>query len=111
MRGPITSTENPPDDEASWENRRKHKRKPVLWAARIETPDGDFDCIALDLSRGGAKVRLAAPLALHQAVTLVIDRFGALGAEVVWRRSGQVGLKFTDDPATIARILGNSLPL
>jgi hypothetical protein len=111
MRGSITPRGESAEDEASWEDRRKHKRKPVLWGARIATSDGDFDCIALNLSRGGAKLRMAEPLEVGQTATLVIDRFGALAAEVVWRRADLIGLRFTDAPAEIARVLGDSLPL
>lgn len=92
-------------------DRRQHKRKPVLWAARIETREGPCDCIILDLSLGGAKLRSAAPVAAQQTVTLVIDRFGALHAEVIWARSGRMGLRFVDAPDQIAHILGATLPL
>jgi hypothetical protein len=92
-------------------DRRQHKRKPVLWAARIETRDGACECIILDLSLGGAKLRSAAEVAKQQMVTLVIDRFGALNAEVMWARSGRMGLRFVDEPDQIAHIIGATLPL
>lgn len=111
MRGSITSTGASSDDEASWEDRRQHKRKPVLWGARLATSDGEFECIALDLSLGGAKLRMAEPPEAGQTATLVLDRFGALAAEIVWRRADLIGLRFTDAPTEIARILGDSLPL
>jgi hypothetical protein len=97
--------------EAGASERRRHKRKPVLWAARVEFPGGATECIILDLSLGGAKLRGAAPVTAKQHVTLVIDRFGALQAEVVWARSGHMGLRFTDTPEQIAHILGSTLPL
>jgi hypothetical protein len=96
---------------ASPEDRRIHKRKPVLWAARVETFAGAAECIILDLSLGGAKLRGQAKVAAKQPVTLVIDRFGALRAEVVWARSGHMGLRFTDEPEQVAHILGSTLPL
>jgi hypothetical protein len=92
-------------------DRRQHKRKPVLWAARIETRDGPSECIILDLSLGGAKLRSAASVTAHEEVTLVIDRFGALNGEVMWARSGRMGLRFTDAPDQIAHIIGATLPL
>ena len=97
--------------EADASERRRHKRKPVLWAARVETRSGATDCIILDLSLGGAKLRGTAPVAANQEVMLVIDRFGAVRAEVVWARSGHMGLRFTDKPEQIAHILGSTLPL
>ena len=92
-------------------DRRQHKRKPVLWAARIETRDGPGECIILDLSLGGAKLRSSASVAVRDEVMLVIDRFGALNAEVMWARSGKMGLRFIDAPDQIAHIIGATLPL
>jgi hypothetical protein len=107
------STQALHDDQsdAAASERRRHKRKPVLWAARVETRAGAADCIILDLSLGGAKLRGVAPVIAKQEVMLVIDRFGAIRAEVVWARSGHMGLRFTDKPEQIAHILGTTLPL
>jgi hypothetical protein len=96
---------------STWKGRRKHKRKPVLWAARIEAEEGSFDCVAFDLSLGGAKLRLKGQLALHRPAKLVLERFGAVAAEAVWRRAGTVGLRFTDTPEEVGRIIGDALPL
>jgi PilZ domain len=98
--------------EARYAERRRHKRKPVLWSARVESYAGPADCIILDLSLGGAKIKTSAtPVPAHQKVTLVIDRFGALRAEVVWSRMGHMGLRFTDSPDHIAHVVGTTLPL
>jgi len=92
--------------------RRRHQRKTVLWSARVESKDGPSDCIILDLSLGGAKIKTdAAPVSAHQTVMLVIDRFGALRAEVVWSRRGHMGLRFTDSPDHVAHVVGATLPL
>ncbi len=57
----MRSTEALQDTEAvggaALADRRRHKRKPVLWAARVETRIGPAECIILDLSLGGAKLR------------------------------------------------------
>ena len=63
-------------DEA-FEKQRRHKRKPVLWSARVDTGTLCAECIILDLSMGGAKLKAQSDAKVHQAVTLVIDRFGA----------------------------------
>lgn len=95
------------DDE-----RRKHKRKPVLWSARVETGRDVAPCVILDLSLGGAKLKGTAEGAkTRDRVMLVIDRFGAIPAEVVWARSGHMGLRFTDRPENVAHIIGAALPL
>jgi hypothetical protein len=93
------------------EERRQYKRKPVLWSARIEWSAGAAECIIMDLSLGGAKLRGAAGVKAHDCVTLVIDRFGTIRAEIVWARMGYIGLRFTDSQDQISHILGTTLPL
>jgi hypothetical protein len=93
------------------DERRKHKRKPVLWSARVEWSSGAAECIILDLSLGGAKLRGPVEVKARDTVTLVIDRFGAIRAEVVWAKMGYLGLRFTDSQDQISHILGTTLPL
>jgi len=95
----------------TWKGRRKHRRKAVLWSARLEAEEGAFDCVAFDLSLGGVKLRLNARVALHRPVTLVLERFGSLAGELVWRRAGTIGLRFLASSEEVARLLGDSLPL
>jgi hypothetical protein len=100
-----------PGDTAGWEALRKYKRKPVLWAAKLETASGRHECITLDLSLGGAKLRVDTPVAPHEQVTLVFDRFGPLRAEVAWVEGGTIGLRFIEEPQRVGHALGGSLPL
>jgi len=92
-------------------DRRNHKRKPVLWSARLESREGSASCIILDLSAGGAKLRGISPASRKDEVTLVIDRFGSLRAEIMWARMGLLGIRFLDTPEQIAEIIGGKLPL
>lgn len=98
-------------DGSQWRGRRAHRRKPVMWAAQLETESGTFDCSAFDLSLGGAKLRLREPVMLRRPVRLVLKRFGTLEAEAVWRRAGTVGLRFAEPAEIVARIFGGTLPL
>lgn len=111
MGDTISFPDETPDDDAEYSDQRKYKRKPVLYSARLETLNGTYDCIALDLSLGGAKLRLSTAMQMKQPVALVLDRFGVLQAEIVWQRPGLVGLRFTNDPDYIGSILGRTLPL
>jgi hypothetical protein len=115
MRGTNPSEDDQPAGEAEFTPLRAHNRKPVLWSARAETGAGAVACIALDLSLGGAKLRLSAPLAAEQIVTLVIERIGSLRAQVMWcAREGAIhscGIRFTDPPELIARMLRRALPV
>ncbi len=86
-------------------------RKRVLWAARIEAAGRQYDCVVVDLSLGGAKLDVAAPVAQGDAVTLILERFGSFRAEIAWRDDGSVGLRFAEDPQRIADLIGGRLPL
>jgi len=96
---------------SSLAGRRRDRRKPVIWAARLETEEGTIDCAAFDISVGGAKLRLEAPVALHRPVRLVLDRFGGLKAEPIWRRGNTLGLRFGEPPETVRQMLGDALSL
>jgi hypothetical protein len=78
---------------------------------RIETDTGNQEAIILDLSLGGARLRLPTPIKSREAVTLVIDRFGRLNAQVAWCRSGQIGLRFLDRPEHVQHVIGGAIPL
>ncbi len=114
-----TSDQDGPDAEALWrmrqqfehderdaQERRVHERKNVHWSARLVLPEGAYGCTVYDLSFGGARVRLVAELKKFQRVRLDFDMLAPLNADVVWLGIGMVGIRFTDDTAYIARILG-----
>ena len=90
---------------------RASVRKHVLWAATLACGAKRYDCVVVDLSLGGACIRLAHPLAKGDLVSLILDRFGALRAEVAWQDEQSIGLRFVDDSKTVADIIGNRLPL
>jgi hypothetical protein len=93
--------------------RRAHRRKPTLWEGRLDTDIGVFACVVLNISQGGALVQLDAPLLPAERASLTIERYGSLGAEIVWQMpdEGRVGIRFTDPPQHVARILSGALPL
>ena len=94
------------NDERSAQERRVHERKNVQWAARLVLPEGAYSCTVYDLSFGGARVRLVAEFKKFQRVRLDFDMLAPLNADVVWLGIGMIGIRFTDDTAYIARILG-----
>ncbi|HXM85685.1 MAG TPA: PilZ domain-containing protein [Stellaceae bacterium] len=92
-------------DERASQERRVHERKNVYWAARLVLPEGAYNCTVYDLSLGGARVRLVAELNKFQRVRLDFDKLAPLNADVVWLGIGMVGIRFTDDPAYVSRVL------
>jgi hypothetical protein len=97
------------EEEASAQ--RKTVRKRVLWKARIEIGGATHPCAVVDLSLGGARLHFAEPVEKGTKVRLILDRFGAFRAEVVWQKGRGVGMRFTDDPQRIADLIGARLPL
>jgi len=110
MRGIIRSQGDRPRTEVGWAERRQFRRKAVIWAARLDTPNGTLDCITLDLSLGGARLRLSEPVGLLEHVTLILDKFGRFPAEIVWVTETEIGLQFTESPEQVAGRFGNILP-
>ena len=86
-------------------------RKRVLWAGKIDTKDGSFDCLVLNISRSGAKLRLSAPIPEQATVNLALGSFGMLNAGVVWQRGDKMGIRFTAEPDQVANIIGQALAL
>ena len=110
-RGIIRSQGDRPRTDVGWAERRQFRRKAVIWAAKIETDHGVYDCITLDLSLGGARLRCSRAIALLEPATLVLDKFGKFPAEVVWTTPTEIGLQFTESPEQVANRFGDILPL
>jgi hypothetical protein len=93
-----------------WKEFRRFRRKPVILASKLETNRGVFDCVALDLSLGGARLRLDENVAILERVTLVLARFGRFPSEIVWRNTREAGLQFCEAPEQIAGRFGTAIP-
>jgi len=94
---------------------RRHPRTAVFWSGTVQVGRESIDCIVLNMSAGGAKVKLFkrypggnSPLVLN------IDRLGGYAAEVVWSQGEMIGVRFLKDPelvaADIERELGRTNP-
>lgn len=109
-RGIIRSQGDRPRTDAGWGERRQFRRKAVIWAAKLETEQGIFDCITLDLSVLGARLRSSRAIPLLAPATLVLDKFGKFPGEVVWTTETEIGLQFTEEPEQVAARFGDVLP-
>jgi hypothetical protein len=98
-------------DEEFWQSQRRYKRAKVVWPATLIADSGQFDCIVLDLSANGARVRIGEGMpALSGDITLEISRFGAFRGEAAWQTETEIGLRFAEDPTIVADVLGETLP-
>ncbi|WP_374571716.1 PilZ domain-containing protein [Phenylobacterium sp.] len=78
--------------------RRSERRRKVLMSGKIAWRDNMLsgDCTIRDLSDGGAKVRLADPLAPNDPVLIVLRTGQAFAARTAWRHGALAGLAFEE---------------
>jgi PilZ domain-containing protein len=98
------------DNGPSPSERRRHARVGVMLMATLRSTNGIFDCMVLDISRGGAKVMLSEPHEIAPVVTLVLGGFGTFRAQRVWHRGEILGICFDDPPETIAAAFPGIVP-
>jgi hypothetical protein len=79
-------------------DRREHPRTHVLRRARIVFRRGysTVDCVVLDLSEGGARIRIGNWLALPPTFELRMENGAPRDAEVRFRTRETLGVRFTD---------------
>ncbi len=88
---------------------RRFERTTVLWSGELVYREQIVACVIVNISAGGAMVRVEDPAFLMTSVVLRNSRIGDLAAQVLWRQDGELGLKFADDPETVAEIIGRAL--
>ena len=75
------------------ERRERHRTK-VNWRGKLMTARGSFDCRVLDLSPGGALVRLIAALDVEESVTLVFSDAESIEGAIAWTQGRYAGIRF-----------------
>ena len=83
-----------PGDEASPDDLERHKfpRNSVLLPAILSSGDHEIACEILNLSDGGAKIRLSDPVDCTSPVCLTIEPHGTLICTIAWQNGHFVGL-------------------
>ena len=84
-------------------DRRRFQRSAVLWEAAILQDDHADACVLLNVSEGGALLRVLDPFACATTLNLEIARVGQIDAKVAWRGADAVGIVFQGDPGEVAR--------
>lgn len=96
------------------ERRRFRRARMILLgeiAAGAETArPAETECVVLDLSLNGARLRCDGALPNRGLVTLRTRRFPPLTAQVVWRAGAEAGLRFLRPPAETAALFQGVLP-
>ena len=89
-------------------DKQKYPRRAVLMAATLAVADRQVPCEVLNISEGGAKVRLKGEALFRPRVILHINEF-AFEADVVWHTDDSMGLKFLMNPEAVGEIIDGPL--
>jgi PilZ domain len=83
----------------SYDQRVHERRQPDERTSRGRLFFGatEHDCAILNISAGGAQIRLPHPIAIWTTVTLAIANIGKLHCRVVWQRGDTVALQFVQN--------------
>lgn len=92
------------------EERRDHKRASVLFSGCLISGDQTASGLLMDISAGGARIKLSTPLDSYSAVTLRMARSVDFHVEIAWVKENILGLRFRETPTKIASILAAILP-
>lgn len=112
-------TDTDKQELAPWDKKQEPRRRFRRWPVEVRTVLGTegqaHNCTIYDLSPGGARVILSEPMALAEGaeVTLVLEGFGVVPAEVRSCDGTELGLMFLhgeDEEVELARYLVSLQP-
>jgi len=109
------SDDNPIDHEAlaakhglpgaTPKNRHRFKRSSVFCAGKIMFGGGVIDCDVLNISAGGAQIRVIGDDVPPDAFSLRIEGFDEFSCEVVRRAGSKYGLAFHASPEQVEKVV------
>lgn len=86
-------------------DQQRHARSWVLYMARLTVGAEEVDCEVLNVSMGGAKLRLSKPVDCGARVALTIDPHAPLPAKVAWQSGQDLGIEFLCGEAQARQLL------
>ena len=91
--------------------RRAFWRTTVLWSGHLRAAGDSAECVILDVSANGAKIRFTEATGVsEESCALEVARLGVFSCEIAWRRGNRVGLCFKEGLSTIATQMNEALP-
>jgi hypothetical protein len=108
MPRPETSRDQQGESQQAAE-RQRFIRRSILLAATLRDDEGAVECDLIDLSAGGAKVRVAVPYPLGAQVLLTIGDEHGFYSKVAWRDGDFLGLRFIEPPDSVAAAIPDIL--
>jgi hypothetical protein len=101
------STSNP--QEVNPSDRRVFPRSTVIWSAAANGGTREVESIILNVSAGGAKLRVLSILDDRSEITVRIDRAGDFPGKIVWRCGQYIGVRFDAEPEVVAGRLAQAM--
>lgn len=98
FRGIMSQPSNPSDG-------REFERKDILFGARLSVGENTFDSEIVNISFGGAQVRVGRSLKGGDKAVLEIDPFGSFEVEIKWSDGKDAGIKFSDNREKVAELV------
>jgi len=95
----------PAQNQPSGADHRGHARHTVLVAGRLWSGKESQTCEVVNVSVGGAKLRVFDIYSKDQELVMEIKSCGKFPGVVAWVRGDEVGLHFTGDASEIAEAL------
>lgn len=86
-------------------NRHRFKRSSVFCAGKIIFDDGVIDCDVLNISAGGAQIRVIGDDVPPDRFSLRIEGFDEFVSEVVRRAGNKYGLAFHEAPEEVEKVV------
>ncbi len=90
-------------------DRQKHPRHSTLCPGKLIAEGQEVDCKVLDISVGGAKIRVAHPMERNAPVCVKILGVGEFSGRVAWCNGTTLGVEFQDELTEFARIIEDVL--
>jgi len=106
-KGGLTTSETV--DQEDFAERQKFPRSFVLCSAQLTLGTGTAPCEILNISLGGVKLRLLAPLAGDAEAMLTLEDQGTFKCRVVWRDEQYLGMEFVEDVDRISKLIHSLL--
>jgi hypothetical protein len=86
--------------------RRRFKRSTTVLTGTLFCRDEIVDCVVMNISANGAKIKLKQAPAMGETVTLLVNRYGVFTGAIAWRADESVGIQFDEDPKRVAKAIG-----
>lgn len=96
-------------ESANLVERQKNPRHSTLVSGTLVSGDEEVDCDVLNVSVGGAKIRIRQPVETNSHVRVKIGRLGEFTGRVAWRNGTTLGVEFQDELTEMARIVEDIL--